>query len=150
MRHSWPFRATGATGPFRRGGGGCSAIPLLHLKNPRTQRKSAATRVARHVQRDRGSPHTCATMKGGIRICLPVHCLSASQDRQPYCHIDVASLSLVKARPNSARQSLASAVGTCSRCNIVLSSQSPHRCPHPLLACPCLNLPKKILSRGKH
>ena len=24
--------------------------------------------------------------KGGIRICLPVHCLSARSDRQPYCH----------------------------------------------------------------
>ena len=38
-------RATGATGPFR--GGGCSAILLLHLKNPRILRKSAATSVAR-------------------------------------------------------------------------------------------------------
>ena len=39
---SW--RATGATGPLR---GGCSAIPLLHLKKPRILRRSAATRVAR-------------------------------------------------------------------------------------------------------
>ena len=35
-------RATGATGPFRRG---CSAILALHLKNPRILRKSAATRA---------------------------------------------------------------------------------------------------------
>ena len=40
---SW--RATGATGPFR--GGGCSVIPLLHRKNLRILRKSAAARVAR-------------------------------------------------------------------------------------------------------
>ena len=38
MRHSCPFKATGATGPF--GGGGCSAILLLHLKNARIVRKS--------------------------------------------------------------------------------------------------------------
>ena len=35
-------------------GGGCSAILLLHLKNPRILRKSAATRAALHVWRDRG------------------------------------------------------------------------------------------------
>ena len=37
-------RVTSATGPFR---GGCSATLLLRLKNARTLRKSAATRVAR-------------------------------------------------------------------------------------------------------
>ena len=29
--------------------------------------------------------------KGGIRICLPAHCLSARSDRQPYCHTNTAS-----------------------------------------------------------
>ena len=29
--------------------------------------------------------------KGGIRICLPVHCLSARSDRQPYCHTNATS-----------------------------------------------------------
>ena len=29
--------------------------------------------------------------RGGIRMCLPVHCLSARSDRQPYCHINATS-----------------------------------------------------------
>ena len=29
--------------------------------------------------------------KGGIRICWPVHCLSARSDRQPYCHTNATS-----------------------------------------------------------
>ena len=29
--------------------------------------------------------------KGDIRICLPVHCLSARSDRQPYCHTNATS-----------------------------------------------------------
>ena len=40
---------------------GCSATPLLHLQNAIKSRKSAATRVARHVWRDRGYPQSCAT-----------------------------------------------------------------------------------------
>ena len=38
--------------------GGCSAIPTLHLKNPRILRKSAATRVVRQ-----GAPHMCARIR---------------------------------------------------------------------------------------
>ena len=44
MRHSWPFKGDRCDRAF---GGGVGAIPLLHLKNPRVLRKSAATRVAR-------------------------------------------------------------------------------------------------------
>ena len=44
QRHSWPFKGDRCDRAFQ---GGCSAIPLLHLKNPRILRKSAATRVAR-------------------------------------------------------------------------------------------------------
>ena len=40
---------------------GCSATPVLHLQNAIKSRKSAATRVARHVWRDRGYPQSCAT-----------------------------------------------------------------------------------------
>ena len=44
VRHSWRFKG----GSVRQGlSGGCSAMLLLHLKNPRILRKSAATRVAR-------------------------------------------------------------------------------------------------------
>ena len=32
------------------------------------------------------------TERGGIRICLPVHCLSTPPDRQPYSHINAASI----------------------------------------------------------
>ena len=60
VRHSWPFKGDRCDRAFE--GGGCSAILLLHLKNPRILRKSAARRVARHMWHDRGSPHTCATM----------------------------------------------------------------------------------------
>ena len=35
--------------------------------------------------------------KGGVfAFCLPAHCLSAPADRQPYCHINAASVSLLK------------------------------------------------------
>ena len=52
-----------------RGGGrcdtkifrGCSATPVLHLQNTIKSRTSAATRVVRHVWRDRGYPQSCAT-----------------------------------------------------------------------------------------
>ena len=40
---------------------GCSATLVLHLQNAKKSRKWAATRVARHVQRDRGYPQSCAT-----------------------------------------------------------------------------------------
>ena len=46
MRHSWQFKGDRCDRVFF-GGGGCSAILLLHLKNPRILRKSGATRVAR-------------------------------------------------------------------------------------------------------
>ena len=56
-------RATGATGPFR---GGCSATLLLHLKNPRILRKSAATRVARQ-----GVPaHVCNYVRRSRNPCV--------------------------------------------------------------------------------
>ena len=42
---------------------GCSATPVLHLQNATKSRKSAATRVARHVQRDTGYPQSCATKR---------------------------------------------------------------------------------------
>ena len=34
--------------------------------------------------------------KGGIRSWLPVHCLSALPDRQPYCHTNATSHSVFK------------------------------------------------------
>ena len=37
---------------------------MLHLQNAIKTRKSAATRVARHVQRDRVYPQSCATKFG--------------------------------------------------------------------------------------
>ena len=40
---------------------GFSATPVLQLQNAIISRKSAATRVARHVQRDRGYPQSSAT-----------------------------------------------------------------------------------------
>ena len=36
------------------------------------------------------------TERGGIRLCLPVHCLSARSDRQPYFHTNATSSSLLK------------------------------------------------------
>ena len=35
--------------------------------------------------------NTRSSGKGGIRICLPVHCLSALPDRQPYCRTNATS-----------------------------------------------------------
>ena len=46
VRHPWQLKGDRRDRAFL---GGCSAILLLHLKNPRIPRKSAATRVARHV-----------------------------------------------------------------------------------------------------
>ena len=46
VRHPWQLKADRCDRVFW---GACSAIPLLHLKNPRILRKSAATRVARHM-----------------------------------------------------------------------------------------------------
>ena len=40
---------------------GCGATPLLHLQNAIKSGKSAATRVARQVSRDRGYQQSCAT-----------------------------------------------------------------------------------------
>ena len=40
VRHSWQFKGDRCDRAFQ---GGCSAILLLHLKNPRIPRKSAAT-----------------------------------------------------------------------------------------------------------
>ena len=44
---------------------GCSATPVLHLQNAIKSRKSDATRVARHVWRNRGYPQSRATKGGG-------------------------------------------------------------------------------------
>ena len=46
VRHSWQFKGERCDGAFY---GGCGAILLLHLKNPRILKNSGATRVARHV-----------------------------------------------------------------------------------------------------
>ena len=76
----------------------------------------------------------CPRTERGTRICLPVHCLSAWSDRQPYCHTNATFL-LVEGRPNCARQSPCQyTVGTSRRYDIVLRSRSP------LL---CLNVPYK-------
>ena len=65
--------------PAQGGGGcetkifrGCSATPVLHLQNAVKSRKSAATRVARHVWRDRGYPQSCATKRttGGCGVAM--------------------------------------------------------------------------------
>ena len=70
-------------------------------------------------------------------ICLPVHCLSAPPDRQPYCHTNAAFPLLVRARPNCARQSLASTVSVLAVWrDIVPSSRSPRKCRYPLSAYP--------------
>ena len=54
--------------------------------------------------------------EGGIRICLPVHCLSARPDRQPYCHTNATfNWLLVAGRPNCARQLLASTLSALAR-----------------------------------
>ena len=52
VRHPWQLKGDRCDRVFR---GGCSAIPLIHLKNPRILRKSAATRVARQGV----STHVC-------------------------------------------------------------------------------------------
>ena len=41
-------------------------MPLLHLQDAIKSRKSAATRVARYVKRDRGYPQSCATKFGRV------------------------------------------------------------------------------------
>ena len=77
--------------------------------------------------------------KGGLRICLPAHCLSAPPDLQPYCHTNATSHSLLKHDQSAPDNRL--------RCgDIVLSSGSPRECRNPLFAYPLhvLNLPKCI------
>ena len=62
VRHSWQFKGDRCDRAVYRG---CSAILLLHLKNPRILRKSAATRVARQ-----GVPaHVC---NYGFCLLFPV------------------------------------------------------------------------------
>ena len=55
------------------------------------------------------NPRNGVTERWGIRICLPVHCLSVRPDRQPYYHTNATSspCNLVEERPNCVRQSLA-------------------------------------------
>ena len=74
--------------------------------------------------------------KGGIRICLPVHCLSARSDRQPYCHTNATSSPCWRKTKLRATIACQHAVGT-SRCgNIVLRPRSPRKCHYPLFAYP--------------
>ena len=74
------------------------------------------------------------TERGGIRICLPVHCLSAPPDRQCYCHINAASLSLLKhdqiARDNRLPVQ-------CRRLPVVATSYCYPGC-HANVVTPCL------------
>ena len=83
--------------------------------------------------------------KGGIRSCLPVHCLSAPSDRQPYCHTNATSSRslLVEGHPNCARQSLAS---TLSAPRVSATSYcDPGR--HASVVTPCLVNP--LRKRGQ-
>ena len=83
--------------------------------------------------------------KGGIRIYLPVHCLSARSDRQPDSHkCDILALlkddQIVRDNclPVHCRH-------VACRGDIVLWSRSPRKCRYPLFAyllTPCLNVPK--------
>ena len=82
------------------------------------------------------------TERGSIRICLPVHCLAARSDRQPYCHTQMRHPLLVEGRPNCARQLLA---GTLSAPHVAATSYcDPSRHANvitPCLLTPCLNVP---------
>ena len=62
--------------------------------------------------------------KGGICICLPVHCLSVQPDRQPHCHTKCNIPSLL------ADDQIACLYtdGACSCYDIVPSSRSPPKC----------------------
>ena len=65
VRHSWRFKGNRCDRAFYRG---CSVILLLHLKNPRTLREFAATRVARQ-----GVPaHVCNYALELLRSFAPI------------------------------------------------------------------------------
>ena len=62
--------------------------------------------------------------KGGIRICLPVHCLSAPSDRQPYCHRNATSSPCWRTTKLRATIACQYSVGTSRHGDIVLRSRS--------------------------
>ena len=81
--------------------------------------------------------------KGGIRICLPVHCFSAPSDGNSTV-TQMRHPLLVEGQPNCARQSLASTLP--APCVAATSYCDPGRHAHvitPCLLTPCLNVPKK-------
>ena len=74
--------------------------------------------------------------KGGIRICLPVHCLSAWSDRQPYCHTNATSSPCWRTTKLRATIACQYTVGTPRCGDMVLRSRSPRKCHYPLFAYP--------------
>ena len=84
----------------------------------------------RHIQKE-------GKGKGGICICLPVHCLSVRPDRQPYCHTNATS------PPCWKTTACQCTVGTSLRGDIVLWSRLPLKCRYLCLLTPCLNMTKQ-------
>ena len=83
--------------------------------------------------------------KGGLRICLPVHCLSAWSDRQPYCHTNATSSPCWRTTKLRTTIACQYTVGTSSRGDIVLRSRSPRKCHYPLFAYPLFERAQYVL-----
>ena len=84
-----------------------------------------------------------AYTKGGIHICLPVHCLSARSVRQPYCHTNATSSPRWRKTKLCATMACQYIVGTLHRGDIVLRSRSPRKCHYPLFAYPLFKCAQK-------
>ena len=81
----------------------------------------------------------------GIRICLPVHCLSTLPDWQPYCCTNAASHSVLKGdRIVRSNYCLVQCQRLQSAFVIVLLSGSPCACSYPLFVYPLFNSGSKM------